>query len=245
MLDIIRAWLNGTREFYSGVILYEKLQHNPKILSVLKTNGKTDWGYNKLQEELLRICQELKAQKTPEQEATENIINKVMAIQKTKKTVVVTSDNFSPVNPTLYDACKKEADLLYKQIMNQRALLFADIKGDAFLNVNPPDKVETRARMAIDIVKDYQRVSELYDKADYVYKNGSLPASDLTELDAQDKYSHLTDELVKPTLDNLRKNYNKKKKLAPTPERIVSLQEHEESIKKLEGRWHSLKSKTI
>ena len=116
-----------------------------------------------------------------------------MAIQKPKKTVVVTSDNFSPVNPTLYAACKKEADLLYKQIMNQRALLFADIKGDAFLNVNPPDKVETRGRMAIDIVKDYQRVSELYDKADYVYKNGSLPASDLTELDAQDKYSHLPD----------------------------------------------------
>jgi hypothetical protein len=240
MLDIVRAWLNGTREFYAGIALYEKLQHDPKILSVLKKNGKTEWGYKKLQEELLRICNELKANITPEQRATEKILHSITLDTSKKITAKTNESPSSCANPYLYAVCKKEADVLYKQIMNNRALLFADIRSEVFFNVNPPDKVAKRATLALGIVKGYQKVSELYDKADYVFRVGSLPV-EYQETFIQDKYNSLPDELVKSTLDNLRKNYNKKKKLEPTPERIASLQEHEENIKKLEARWHSLK----
>ncbi len=244
MLDILRAWLNGTREFYSGVMLYEKLQHNTKLLALFKTNGKTDWCYSKLQDELLNICNDLKANITPQQLATND---KLTQLTNSKPIISNEKDAAAkvqkePANPELYAICKKEADLLYKQIMNQRALLFAEIKGTIFINVNPPDKIEERGKMAIDIVQSYQKVSELYDKADYVYQNGSLPP-EYEVMDNQDKYTSLPDELVKPTLDNLRKNYNKKKKLPPTPERIASIQEHEDNIKKLEIRWHLLKPK--
>ena len=57
------------------------------------------------------------------------------------------------------------------------------------------------------------------------------------------EYDNLPDHLVKKTLDNLRKNYNKIKNREQTPERIELLQKHEKNIKKLMAKWDLLNIK--
>ena len=232
MLERLRQWLNGERNFDVGVSLYRHLQYDEKLLAVF-IKGKTPWCYKKLQDELLRICNEMKAT------GVTSIGTIPILKQKTEKKETATIEKQTTAkNPELYKICKSDADILYKQLMNKRAILFAEVNGDIFLNVNMPDKVENRAKMAIEIVQGFQKVSELYERSEYVFFNGKLPDAETT---TEDTYHALPDELVKATLDNLRKLYSKKKKLESTPARVLAIQELEVNINKLETRWNKLK----
>ncbi len=223
MLDALRAWLNGKREYYTGVALFEQLSDNKGLLIVLR-KGKTEFTYKRLQEELMSICLRMKAEtnKAPAQPAKQN------------------PEPFAPVNNELYEACLKEAHLLYKELMNERALLFASTVSQDYEDINRLDLIQQRSKQAVDLVVKYQRVSQHYDRADYVKLHGKLPTDLNNELPA-DEYDSLPDHLVKQTLDNLRKNYNKIKKREATAERIALLQKHEVNIKKVEARWLLLK----
>jgi ribosome-binding ATPase YchF (GTP1/OBG family) len=124
--------------------------------------------------------------------------------------------------------------------MNLRAVAFSLATVEGFEDVNRPDLVAKRSPIVVDAVIKYQRASKLYDIAKYVHDHGRLPNED-AEHDEATEMDAVPDELVKSTLDNLRKNYNKMKKREQTPERVALLQKHVTNIKKLEARWHLLK----
>lgn len=236
MLEPIRAWLNGNRDYYTGVAIYSQAGTNEELLQVLK-KGPNDFRTKRLQDELLQLCNELKLQQN-------DTANSVGGKSKTTSTGIAKATDqqqtaIRPHNPTLYDACKLEAGLQYKKVMNTRARLFGLAAHSDYVDVNKEDKVFDRVKLALEVVHEYNLVSQLYDRAAYVKTHGRLPTDQ--EDNEENEYDHLQDHLVKLRLDNARKAYNKLKAKEQTAERIALLQKHEENIKKLEAKWDSLK----
>jgi len=237
MLETIRAWLNGNREYYTGVAIYSQVGTNEDLLEVLK-KGPNDFRTNRLQEDLLTICNQLKSQ------INENATNSHAGKNPGPETIRAEAGNkqqspVRPCNPTLYDACKLAADQQYKKVMNARAVLFNLAAQVNFEDPNTEAKINDRVKLALEVVQGYQLTSQLYDRADYVKLHGRLP--DGGEEIREDEYDHLQDHLVKLRLDNARKAYNKLKIKEATPERIALMQAHAANIEKLENKWNSLK----
>ena len=230
MLETLRAWLNSNRNYFTGVALYAELGGNKDLLNVLQ-HGPNDFRVRRLNEELLSICNKMKSVDPGTKTADPDTRPGTAPVNQLPN---------KPVNEDLYLACKSEADLAYKKVMNDRAVLFALAKESAedFTDPNMPDKVQAREKLAIDVVIGFQKVSELYDRAAYVKENGRLPE---TKDQSDSEYDNIPDSLVKQQLDNARKAFNKLKVKEPTPERIELMQRHQINIKKLENKWHSLK----
>jgi len=254
MLEILRAWLNGRREYAKGVTLFAILHTDTQLLNLFKS-GETPFTRQRLQAELLAICKQMKQSqgiKPPPPINVKKSLPKRIEIARrvitTAESVVnsfvATEDDPEEIcaNPELYAAAKKEADLAYKACMNQRAELFAKTRMNAYEDPNRPDLVAERGKMAVEVVVAFNKLSILYEQAAHIKTSGRLQATESEP--GETEYNALPDILVKQTLDNLRKNYNKIKKREPTPERIALLQKHEENIKKLSDRWHSLKQGT-
>lgn len=258
MLDTLRAWLNGKREYWAGVVLYSKLGDDAR-LKQLFAKGPTEFTTRRMQEELLSICRDLKKQNngtTSLQESTTtaskigNIAGPQRQSNQTKSTNATTNrdgDSNPAVveectNPDLFKAAKAEADRAYKAMMNKRAVLFSLAPLDDRTELNTPDRIAARQQLCIDIVKEHEHVSQLYDKADHAKKFGRLPGVPDPEEDELN-VDTLPDHLVKQTLDNTRKNYNKMKNRDQTAERVELMQKHKSNIEKLEARWHLLKQK--
>jgi len=247
MLDTLRAWLNGTREYNLGASLYFQLGQN-KDLKAIFNKGFSPYCYKRLQAELLKICISLKSEAKPghtiENPKPASIVKEEPTVSKNavpKNPDELADNNIPPtenVNRELYTACKLEADNTYKQAMNYRAVLFSIVPSELYEDPNRPDLVEQRSKLCIRVVNLYNQASDLYDKADFVRINGILPEVIKNKIDEIDS---IPDHLVKSKLDNLRKNYNKTKKREQTPERICLLQKHQSDILKLEKRWLSLK----
>lgn len=219
MLDQLREWLNGSREYYKGVALYEIVGDNADFLSLAK-KGKSDFTHKKLQDALLKICLQLKNE----------IIEPADKISQHAAPA-------APENKPLYEAALKEATLLFKESMNDRATLFALANTEGFEDPNRPDLVAQRSKQAVDLVVKYNRVSELFDRAAYVKKHGRLPVDEADE----NEFDALPDHLVKDALNNARKAYNKLKSKEQTAERVALMQKHKKNIKKLELKWQSLR----
>lgn len=223
MLEALREWLNGSREYFAGVAIYSQLGDDQSLLELF-VKGKTDYCNRRLQNELLDICQKIKRTETFESHT--EIADKTIATSELP-------------NSDLYALCKTEADKFYKEVMNLRAELFASARQDDYSDPNTPDRIEQRSKAAVKVASDYKRVSELYDRVDFVKLHGHLPGN-VEPSDDELNPDGIPDSLVKQTLDNTRKNYNKMKKREATPERLALLQKHEGNIKKLEDRWRLL-----
>jgi hypothetical protein len=219
LMEQIRCWLNSNRKYNEGVALYaDTIICDPKLLSLF-LKGESKFCIKKLNDLLVNFYDEQIADPSP-------IVNIIPKVQKQEV-----------VNSELYDKCKKDADLLYKETMNKRAILFASIKGLGD-DVNRVDHIEQRKNLCIEVVEEFNQVGKLYDDAKYVAANGSLPEVKIKSKE----WDYIPDNLVKSTLDNLRKSYNKMKVLPTTPERIIKLQDKEKGIKILEEKWLYLKS---
>lgn len=253
MLDELRAWLNGTRDYYLGISIYNELGDN-EDLKALFFKGKTDYCNKRLQRELLAICNHLKSTldgnpndaKTTTTATQEGAAEKKKPGNRPNKPDQAAADSSPAVkkaadnaNPELYTACKLEADRVYKEAMNARAVLFSMIPSEQYQDPNKPDLVYGRAEYALKVVKDYNHASALYDRADYVKLHGKLPEAS----PADDEIEQVPDHLVKSKLDNLRKNLNKIKTREQTPERVALMQKHQADIETLEAKWLSLKPK--
>ena len=255
MLETLRTWLNGNREYYSGVVIYSTISKKNEDLLELFKQGRNEFRERRLQKELLFLCEKLKKiqiekcsdsaiNNTNEPADTNSIYNLHSPGQqngeKTKEPGERTGGVAQGIqNEELWRSCKLSADNLYKQIMNDRAVLFGLSKCETWEDPNQPLRINAREQLAINVVTGYQKVSQLYDQADYVKTHGHLP--DQGEAAEENEYDHLPDGLVKQTLDNLRKNYNKIKKREQIPERIALQQKHVINIKKLKARWLLLK----
>ena len=221
MKALVIKWLTGNKEYHTGVAFLKICNpYYPDLAILQKSYNKYNVG--KLQEALQAF-----------------VDGKPLDIQVEKKTPVLTpTGDFS--NTQLYISCKKEADLLYKEVMNARAVLFAGI--NSLLpheDPNRPDLLEQRRTPAIDIALNYIKLSKLYDRADHVKKYGRLPYTDAEFIPVSTE--HIPDVLVKQNLDNLRKNINKMKKREQTPDRIALLNTHLLTLESLENRWQLLK----
>lgn len=254
MLEPLRAWLNGSKEYNTGVALYGQLGSNTALLNLF-VKGPTDFTRRRLQEELLSICNRLKSTSNdnpgtpaenisrpavPYESHTRNQLPQGHNIHKVSDDLILEQKREEqPVNAVLYDATLQQANKLYKETMNNRAVLLGLANAEDFTDLNTEAKINTRAKLALSVVIGWEQTSALYDKAKYVKEHGRLP--DQEDKQDENEYEHLPEHLVKQTLDNLRKNVNKMKKREQTPERVALQQKHEVNIEKLLKRWHSLK----
>ena len=239
MLETVKAWLNGTRDYNTGALLYNIVGTDHQ-LKQLFAQGHNMWNNYRLQEEMLKICEALKngqqpvtVVKTDEKEANERLLSNITdTIEQIAKTI-------NPPNPELYNASLEDAKRVYKGAMNKRAVVFSMIPTDKYSHINRPDLVEARRKLCLDAVKEYNEASALFDQADYVKLQGKLP--DEPDASVDDEVAGLEDYEVKPALDNARKAYNKLKGREQTADRVALMQKHKAKIEKLEERWHSLK----
>ncbi len=254
MLQLLRAWLNGSKDYFTGVALYEKLGSND-ALKKLFVKGPTDFNRKRLHEELLSICNDLKTQEndrnipaaagSPGIDTAGRWPDGRLRTDGGRKTEdahpLPTAPNQpkQPVNVELYNATRLQANKLYKETMNNRAVLFSMADSNDHTDPNTEAKINERVKLALSVVTSFQQASAMYDKSEYVSAHGRLPDQD--ENGDENEYDHLPDQLVKQTLDNLRKNVNKMKKREQTPERVALQQKHEANIEKLSKKWHSLK----
>lgn len=231
MTQAIRAWLNGSRHYPTGVVLYTQAGGDT-TLAALFAKGATPYTTKRLEKELLAMVQNVQPAPAPVVPPTSN--------QQPATTIQhPPADIQPPPTSNLYAACKAAANKLYKQAMNARAELFALARVENWEDVNEPNKMQQRAKLALEVVALYNKASAEYERAEYVQANGRLPDTDSET--GQSEYDLLPDHQVKGALDNLRKNYSKMTKREPTPERVALLEKHLANIKKLEARWQSLK----
>jgi len=254
MLATVRSWLNGTRDYHTGVALF-KVVGEAALYSQF-ANGKTLYNNFRLQEEMIKVCTALKeaaAEKRKLRNGNPNISKSAAASQTPKEKKGNRSVHTAPAisgvgpaqaedpsgNPELLQACRNEADKAYKEAMNLRAVLFASLPSNKYEDFNRADLVEARVPICLQVLQLHQKASRLYDKVDYVRKHGALP--DQPEAPASCDLEQLADHQVKPALDNARKACRKLEKRAKTPERLALIQSHLFNIEKLAARWHSLK----
>lgn len=228
MKEILRRWLNGDRDYFRGLVLFKELSSNKALVGLLM-KGPSEYNVQRLNKELTDLYAQMSAP------------DRVINTKKEPGTAPVDISDQGTKESEIYLAAKAEADLEYKKVMNLRAELFALTRVDDISEINKPDLLEKRSKLAVEVVYQYNLVSKLYEKADFVRKNGRLPIQEPEQISPVQKYKDLPDALVKQTLDNLRKNYNKMKKREATPERVQLLTEHKEGIEILEKRWHLLK----
>lgn len=242
MVERLNNWLNGSKDYFKGVVLYSHGEHDAALLLLFK-NGPTPYNKQRLETELRMKLQQhdtnaaLIAQGNPIQ--IRNVVLKETAPSYTlQKPALITVDD-EPVNIELYNAAKDAADKEYKRVMNMRAELFALARMNDFTDPNSPDRIAQRRQLSLDVVKGFNALSLLYEKADYIKKNGRIPDYEVVDDDFDPML--IPDNKVKDQLDNTRKNYNKMKKREQTPERIVLQQKHEKTISILSERWALLK----
>lgn len=239
MLEKLRTWLNGKRDYAQGATLYVIYGTNAGH-KALFLRGYSPFSYKMMQDELMRIYKS-----SAQQPAAPVIISAkeekpVIASERKMVFVPDAHPETAPLSSEiseLYTAAKKRADIAYKNVMNKRAELFLLTKINGEYDINRPDLVEQRRKLAIEVVAGFQQVSHLYEVAGRV-KNGDT--SDLIEKE-ENEYDGIPDHLVKVSLDNLLKNYNKLIKREQTPERIALIQQHKMNIVKLEEKWRLLK----
>src|SRR6185436_13976409 len=138
MLQILRKWFNGKKEYFTGVSLYSQIQgHDHHLLELMK-KGPTEFTRKKLGDELVAHYALLQAQEGAK------IQGSVIGVRAVKMKSSANSangngqlvENSEIKNPELYRVCKEKADRLYKEVMNQRAELFALARPDEYTDLN-------------------------------------------------------------------------------------------------------------
>ncbi|MFC4261930.1 hypothetical protein ACFOWM_03505 [Ferruginibacter yonginensis] len=237
MFEVIRTWLNGTREYFTGVAIFDQVSKNVALKQVF-AQGSSVYNRHRLVAELTKIFHELKAQ-----QPKEITVPKIPAISKRIVTPAVNKvDEPKPTftESDLYKNAHLEATKLYKVYMNKRAELFALCKVEDWQDQNNRELVKQRCKLAIEVVELSVKSAKLFEVADYVKEHNRMP-QEYVDIE-NDPYEALPDHLVKQTLNNARKAYNKLKDKPATEERLHLMQKHQDNIKILEAKWRLLNS---
>jgi len=225
-MRVLELWLNGEREYFTGIVLLKKFGAKNDLANTLLSK-KNNYNITRLEQEIRKLISPTLP--TPAEQPP------------TPKQIIETEvDNTTCANVELYEVSISEATKAYKEAMNMRAELFALCRVESWEDPNLPNNVQIRSRIAVDVVTKYNYASKLYDRAEHVRKVGRLP--DNEEENHVNDYANLPDVMVKQTLDNLRKNYNKIRKREHTAERTALMQRHQANITYLENKWDLIKS---
>ena len=230
MHRVIQLWFNGKRDYFTGLALLHKAGGDADLVNTLRM-GITPYNTQRLHNCLQELMDEMAPDDLP----------KKIIVKKATPVIELPPADAKAENAPLYDVTIAEAHNAYKEAMNLRSELFALCRVEGWEDPNMPNQVQIRSKLAVDVVVKYNYASKLYDKADHVRKTGRLPNDEVPN-EAVEDYTDLPPAMVKQTLDNLRKNFNKIKKRPVTAERTALMQKHEANIKILEEKWHLLKS---
>lgn len=230
MQRVIQLWLNGKRDYFTGLALLLKSGCDTDLINTLRV-GFTPYNSNRL----LQLLKEYL-----ENNASNHQSN-IIEVKKFTPIIEIPTQNDPSINSPLFNICITEAHNAYKEAMNLRSELFSLCRVEGWEDPNQPNQVQIRSKLAVEVVVKYNHASKLYDKADHVRKTGRLP-NDEENIVTEENYANLPDAMVKQTLDNLRKNFNKIKNKTATAERTALMQKHQANIKILETKWHFLKS---
>jgi len=217
----LAAWLNSNRDFKTGVQIYLKYGDNQQFVQLL-LDGETQYTRTNLFENLKTIYYQLKngtSQTNTVVKKQHTEVTAPIVPHADQKPVIVKAHTPKTQKGTLYDACKLQADKLYKELMNLRAQLFSlcDIN-DSKMD-NDSKLVLQREKIVLQMMDLQYETDQAYDKLRYVEEHGILP-----------NFKEAKEEEI-PTnpiqLMNFKKNLvsgiNKLKKKEQTPERIALL----------------------
>lgn len=246
MIEALRSWFNGKRDYSTGTKLYIIYGDN-LLLKNSFVKGETNFTRRRLEEELTKIFENaVKLLQTGQLENCEGsgkIMEAISPVSELSASPIKDKPSElvrQPLNPDLEKICDAEAKLQYKQMMNTRAELFAHIRNVAeYEALNSPDRIGQRLPLALSIIKQNYGVGEAYDKLAHVRQHGQLPNQEAIQVE---DISTVPDAEVKATIDNIRKNLSKMRKREATAERVVLMQKHTENLVTLLKRWDSLKS---
>jgi hypothetical protein len=242
MVERLADWFNN-KDYFKGVVLYSHCEPDAQLLLLFK-NGPTPFNINRLAKELELKLQQLRANNALQTQGSnvrlQNVHYKAHTpTLKPPAVVTVDDEDDEPLNNELYLIAKAEADTAYKLAMNKRAVLFNMAEMKDFTDPNTQTRIAERRQLALDVVKEFNEASKLYEIADHIKRTGAPP--NVKEIDVEEDPATVPDHMVKQMLDNVRKNFNKMKKREPTVDRTLLMQKHENTIKILSERWDSLK----
>lgn len=219
-MEDLRSWLNGNRDFDTGVPLYFKYGLDKQFAQLL-LQGATAYTTAHLFDKLKDAYFALK--------------NKT--IQPEPAVIVQEKASYAPTfpqvqtaeiqNKLLYNSVKAEADKLYKEMMNLRVQLFALCPIDETRLENDDfTYVKEREGLVLQVMDLQYEVDMAYDKLRYVAEHGTLP-------DQPEIVDDIPDNgvLLANMRNNLKKAINKQKGKEQTPERIASIQAKQEKLK--------------
>ncbi len=223
MLALLKIWFNGSRDYHKGVLLFCSLSEDQELKAFFLNNA-SEYTRRRLSEEMEKLYNAMK-RPTPAEE---------QPVPPPAPIAPLPPD--PPKNPALEVACDQKALQLYKQMMNDRAILFNLTKVEGWDDVNKPDLVEQRRVLALRVISTNYEVSQAYDDLAYVREHGNLP-----EYVQPETASEISDIELRSAIANLRANLTKLRKRAQTPERVTLIQKHQTKLLELEDRWKQIK----
>jgi hypothetical protein len=148
-MDSIRDWLNGNRDYATGVVLYNLYGDNDAVKQML-AQGATDYRKGKLVEHLQAVLQTAKPV--------------TIQIAKVPKTVYVKRENTPDARvPEEQDAYRKEWLPLFMEMNNLRHKL----------RLMPTD--EERCDAAFEVLRLQKECMKIWAKRDYELQYGKQP----------------------------------------------------------------------
>ncbi len=217
----LTAWLNSKRNFKEGVQIYLKYGDNKQFVQLL-IDGETEYTRKNLFENLRGIYYTLKNGTTQ----TDPVVKKQQA--EVEAPVVTHADQTQvlemvpapqPQIGELYNACKREADKLYKELMNLRANLFSLCDVHDHSNDNDTLLVQQREVFVLQLMDLQYETDQAYAKLRYVEEHRTLP----TFTEPRPEEIPTNPILLLTFKKNLVSGINKLKKKEQTPERIALL----------------------
>lgn len=218
----LAAWLNSNRDYKTGVQIYLKYGDNQQFVQLL-LDGETQYTRANLFENLKTIYYQIKngtSQTNTVVKKQHTEVTVPVVPHPDQKPVVVKTQTPKLQKGTLYDACKLQADKLYKELMNLRAELFqlcpiveTKMENDEFTFVND------RRNIVLRMMDLQYETDQAYDKLRYVEEHGVLP----TVKEAKEEEIPSNPIQLMNFKKNLVSGINKLKKKEQTPERIALL----------------------
>lgn len=217
----LTAWLNSKRDFNEGVQVYLRYGDNKQFVQLL-LDGETEYTRKNLFENLKKIYYDLKNGTTPTDPVVKKQKAEVLApaLPHADQTPVLETAP-APITPKsdFYNSCKRDADKLYKELMNLRAQLFALCDVEDLKKDDNPDLVEQRKTIALQLMDLQYETDQAYAKLQYVEEHGVLP----TITEAKEEEIPTNPILLLTFKKNLISGINKLKKKEQTPERVALL----------------------
>lgn len=218
MSSDIRAWLNGNRDFAVGVQIYRLQGTDAALLNRLQQDETAS-----LKKALFFA---LKSLLQPNVSNTD----KPEVIKITKQLVYNSTEN-----PASIEA-KREADRIYKTMMNKRAELLAICPLEESPLDTHPDEKKKRAVLARDIIVLNRQVDAAYDDYRYALQYGVAREKEAPVADSIDPL------FLPQAISNLRKRLSKLRNGEQTERALQLIQEKELLLTQYQEQYERAKT---